>query len=417
MDHTPSSVAIATALRYDDELLVTLVLPTGKLQILRGVGSGLTRRVDDPAGTFWAVGDRGPNIKIKVAVARFGLGHLAKYADSDGAKVMPCPDIGPAISELRLDGDEVVLLRSLALRDAGGRAISGLPTPGSANALTEPAVTLEGSLIPNDPSGADTEGITAGPDGTFIIGDEYGPSLLHVAADGRVLLRWVPEGLEPLFKGADYPVLGSLPAMAARRHLNRGFEGLTFSPDGTQLYLAFQSPLAHPGEHAHSQARHVRLWQLDAVTMRVSAQYIYPLDRPSSFRRDAERGEVDWSDIKVSELVMIDRERLLVLERASATTKLYQVQIDPAYALEPKHLEVATRPTIEELSARGDLEERVPVLKKALVMSTDDLTGLDADLEGMILLSPRTLLLVNDNDFGIEGTHTRFWRIDLPVDL
>ena len=151
--------------------------------------------------------------------------------------------------------------------------------------------------------------------------------------------------------------------------------------------------------------------------MRVSAQYIYPLDRPSSFRRDAERGEVDWSDIKVSELVMIDRERLLVLERASATTKLYQVQIDPAYALEPKHLEVATRPTIEELSARGDLEERVPVLKKALVMSTDDLTGLDADLEGMIFLSPRTLLLVNDNDFGIEGTHTRFWRIDLPVDL
>ena len=154
MPNTPSSVAIATALLYDDELLAALALPTGKLPILRGVGSGLTRRVDDPAGTFWAVGDRGPNIKIKVAVARFGLEHLAKYADSDGAKVMPCPDIGPAISELRLDGDEVVLVRSLALRDAGGRAISGLPTPGGANALTEPAVTLDGSLIPNDPSGA-----------------------------------------------------------------------------------------------------------------------------------------------------------------------------------------------------------------------------------------------------------------------
>ena len=49
--------------------------------------------------------------------------------------------------------------------------------------------------------------------------------------------------------------------------------------------------------------------------------------------------------------------------------------------------------------------------------STDDLTELDADLEGMILLSPRTLLLVNDNDFGIEGTRTRFWRIDLAWDF
>ena len=159
------------------------------------------------------------------------------------------------------------------------------------------------------------------------------------------------------------------------------------------------------------------LERVDAATMRVSAQFIYPLDRPSSFRRDAEQGKVDWSDIKVSELVMVDRERLLVLERASATTKLYQVQINPAYALKPEHLEMATRPTIDELSARGDLEERVPVLKKALVLSTDDLTEFDADLEGMILLSPRTLLLVNDNDFGIEGTRTRFWRIDLAVDL
>ena len=417
MNETLSSPVVATALQYEEELLATLNFPFGKLDIFRGVGSGLTRRVNDPAGTIWAVGDRGPNLKVKTAIALLELTQLDEHAALDGAKVMPCPDIGPAISELRFDGEKVVLVRSLPLRDQNGMALSGLPTPGSAVALAEPAIALDGSQIPSDPSGADTEGIAAYPDGTFVVGDEYGPSLFHVAADGQVLLRWVPAGLEQLFRGACYPVVGSLPAIAAMRRLNRGFEGLALSPDGRSLYLAFQSPLAHPDEDAHRQARHVRIWQLDAASGKVTDQYLYPLDRPSSFRRDAERGDVDRSDIKVSELVMIGPDRLLVLERVSATTKLYTVRLDPTLSLGPEHLMIATRPTIEQLSACGELANRVRVLEKSLVLSTDDLPELDADMEGMILLSPRSLLLVNDNDFGVEGARTRFWRIDLPADL
>ena len=37
--------------------------------------------------------------------------------------------------------------------------------------------------------------------------------------------------------------------------------------------------------------------------------------------------------------------------------------------------------------------------------------------EGLAVLGPRTLLLVNDNDFGIEGVRTRFWRVELAEDL
>jgi hypothetical protein len=39
------------------------------------------------------------------------------------------------------------------------------------------------------------------------------------------------------------------------------------------------------------------------------------------------------------------------------------------------------------------------------------------DLEGMALLSDRELLLVNDNDFGIEGVATAFFRVtfDRPL--
>ncbi|HVR91930.1 MAG TPA: esterase-like activity of phytase family protein [Novosphingobium sp.] len=417
MSHTLSSAAVGTALQYVDELLAKLDLPGGQLLVLRGVGSGLTRRIDDPEGIFWAVGDRGPNLKVKIAVDNLGLKHLAQHADLGGSKIMLCPDIGPAISQLRLDGDKVVLVRSFPLRDQNGRPLSGLPTPGSAVALAEPAFGLDGSRIPGDPSGADTEGIAACPDGTFFVGDEYGPSLLHIDAQGRVLVRWVPAGLEPLFARADYPVVGVLPAIASLRRLNRGFEGLVLSPDARSLYLAFQSPLAHPDESAHRKAEHVRLWQLDTANGEVTAQYLYPLDPPSSFRRDTERGEFTRADVKVSELAMIGPDRLLVLERGSATSKLYAVRLCPSCAVGAEHLDIATTPTIEELSSLGELENRLPVLQKSLVMSTDDLQELDADLEGMILLSPRTLLLVNDNDFGVEGIRTRFWRIDLSADL
>jgi hypothetical protein len=38
-------------------------------------------------------------------------------------------------------------------------------------------------------------------------------------------------------------------------------------------------------------------------------------------------------------------------------------------------------------------------------------------LEGMVLLAANQLLLVNDNDFGVEGAETAFWRItfDRPL--
>ena len=33
------------------------------------------------------------------------------------------------------------------------------------------------------------------------------------------------------------------------------------------------------------------------------------------------------------------------------------------------------------------------------------------DLEGVTLLSDRELLIVTDNDFGVEGAETRFYRL------
>lgn len=392
-----------TRLTWTDPPLGGIDLPIARLEMVAGFGSGLARRTGNAPETLWAVGDRGPNLKVDVAFDLYGLRVDGPHQGVDGAKIMPRPDIGPALAELRLSGDEVELVRTLPIRGTSGRAISGLPGPGSAHAITESALDLAGGLLPPDPSGADTEGIVALADGGFIVGDEYGPSLLRLHADATVLERWVPHGAEASFAGTDYPVRAVLPAIAVMRRLNRGFEGLALSPDGKQLHLVFQSPLAHPDERAHERARHVRIWTLDAATGAVVAQYLYPFDPPESFVRD--EGS-EWRDIKISEIVALADGSLLVLERVSATTKIYRVALTTP--LPPEHLDIATRPTLEELSA-GDLD--LPVLAKSLILDTGDAPEIGDDLEGMVVLSPHDLLLVNDNDFGCEGVSTGFWRV------
>jgi hypothetical protein len=399
-----------TRLHFADELLATLPFPRRELRVLRGLGSGLTRTAD---GRLFAVGDRGPNLKVKLAVETYGMDGVAHAKGS--AKIMPALEVGPALAELRLDGDTVELVRVIPLTGEDGRPVSGLPTPGSANSRMEPALAPDGSPHRPDPGGIDSEGIAAVPDGNFWIGEEYGPSLLRVAADGRILARWVPKGSEASFAGAPYPVEAVLPAIAAARQVNRGFESIALSGDGSRLHLVFQSPLAHPDEQTHAAANHVRLWTLDTETGTLLAQYVYPLDEPASFGRDHARGDLQRSDIKVSELVCVGADRLLVLERGSETTKLYLVELDPTCALPDDHALAETRPTVEEHSAAGTLD--LPVLAKQLVLNTDDHPEVSADLEGMALLDDRTLLLVNDNDFGIEDVATTFWRVELPEPL
>ena len=397
----------ALRLHYEDEDFGTIPTPRGTLCIRSGFGSGLSRRPGDPPDILWAVCDRGPNLKPKTARKLYGI--ELPQEPGPGAKLMPRLDLGPAIARLRIGEGRVELVEAMPITGANSSELSGLPVPGGGHAACEPALDLEGNPLAPDPSGLDTEGIAAF-DGGFWVSDEYGPSLVRLDPRGRALERLVPEGVD--LEGAAYPVRAILPAIAARRQLNRGFEALALA--GDRLFVAFQSPLAHPGEAAHAAARHVRLWRLDPATGTVDGQWLYPLDPPESFRRDVARGEFGRSDIKVSEICTVGAASLLVLERGSETTRIYRVTPDDAAAPGPEHLDIAARPTLEELSARG---EPLPALAKELLFDSDEAPEVAADLEGMAILSPTELLLVSDNDFGVEGAETSFWRVrfDEPV--
>jgi hypothetical protein len=273
---------------------------------------------------------------------------------------------------LKIAGDAVELVRTLPLL-AAGRPVSGLPPPGGADAAMEPTYGVDGEPLAPDPDGADTEGVAALADGSFRVADEYGPSLLRVGAGGEVLERWTPKGR--LLPGSAVPVRDVLPAKAARRRLNRGFEGLAATPDGETLFVALQSALE--GEDPDSAL----IWALDARTGERKAEFIYPFERPKRFRRDAAAGKVSRRDLKICDLAWAGPGRLLVLERISLSTKIYSVEL------------------------RGE------ILDKRLVLDTDDAPQIGADLEGMTLTSEREMILVNDNDFGTEGVETAFFRV------
>jgi hypothetical protein len=345
------------------------------MRLTLGLGSGLARRAGDPPGRVWGLGDRGPNLKVPVAVERYGLDHLSPLADLAGAKVLPMPDFTPSMVELQVHDDRVEPVRTLPLRAPGG-LMSGRALPGSAEAAMEPTFDLAGRPLPPDPRGVDTEGLAALSDGGFWVGEEYGPSLMKVDADGVVRRRWVPPGLD--LPGAE-PVL---PAWAGRRHLNRGFEGVAVSPDERSLHVVLQS--APEGWDPATTL----IWTLDAETGAQVAEHVYPFDPAESFLADHAAGEAEASGLKVCDLACVGPGRLLVLERVTRSARLYRVDLD-----------------------------RPGRLSKRMVFSTDAASGVAQDLEGVAVLSPRELLMVTDNDYGTEGAPTAFYRLGFDVDV
>jgi hypothetical protein len=392
-------------------ILDVIAFPKEQLRIASGFGSGLTSRLGDFDGQVWAICDRGPNLKLKVASDRYGWSAPSEYLDRAGAKLMPRPDIGPALALLRVSEDEVLLDRIVRIRTTAGVPVSGLPIPASGHADCEPVLDLEGRAVRPDPDGMDTEGVALMADGSFWASEEYGPSLIRIGAAGELLERLVPEGLH--LENPGCPVRASLPAIAARRQLNRGFEAVAVSPSEQRLFVAFQSPLAHPRVENHKAGRHVRIWALNALGA-VTAQYLYRLDDPASFQRDSEAGKVVPGDLKICEIIALSEDELLVLERATETSKIYRVQLSNELKLGDEHLRVETRPTIEELSGTG---AELPELSKELWFTSDDWPQVGPDIEGMALLDTRSLLLVSDNDFGCEGKQTGFFRLNYDRDL
>jgi len=179
------------------------------------------------------------------------------------------------------------------------RAVAGLPVP-------------------------DPESLRLRPDtGTLLWSSEgdvargFGPALYESARDGRFLREFaMPSMFEPD------------PAQRRGPRDNLAFEGVALTPDGRQAWVAMENALIQDGPvpTAGAPGGPCRFTRIDLGTGRAAGQIAYLPDaiplRPLVPGTYADNG--------VSEVLMIDPHRMLVLERAYATgagnsLRLYEI--------------------------------------------------------------------------------------------
>ena len=382
------------------------------LDLTIGIGSALFHMPGDPADEFYALTDRGPNIDCSASDKITGIPIDKACAGDDKAKLFPRPDFVPSIVKVRLNDDGTfVTTEWIPLKDAAGKTITGLSNPLKA-AKTEAAFDKDGKQLPFDPNGLDTEGLVRLKDGTFWIGEEYGPSLVHVAADGKIIERLVPQGLESDLSGATYKVTGALPAILMKRQLNRGIEGLAIAPDESALYTIVQNPLANPDADAYKKASATRILKLDLKSRQVVGEYVYTLDPAESFKNDKSEKQ---SDVRISELTAVGIDKLIVLERIAKTTKLHAIDLSAATnILGTDWDKTETSPSLEQVAAANLVANGITPVSKKLWLDSSTYPELPEKVEGVAIVDGKQLILINDDDFGIEGAKTRIVRLAMP---
>jgi hypothetical protein len=397
----------------------TVTFPNGKtLDLSVGYGSGAFHRPGEPETTFYGITDRGPNIDCAGDTDELlGLGKDAICGGNEAAKVFPIADFDPTIYEFAVGADGTVsIAKEIPLKGADGKKLNGLSNP-LVTTTTEGAYGPDGKEIAESPDGFDSESLVKLSDGTFWIGEEYGASIAHVAADGTILKRLVPAGLEGDYKGASYPVEGKLPALVMKRYLNRGIESIAVSPDEKSLYFAIQSPLANPDKDAYKGSRTVRLFKFDIASEAVTGEYAYQIDEPATFVKDNAKKPAKQSDVKVSELAAVGADQLIVLERISKTTKLYRVDLSKATTVPAAFDDAAKSPSLEQVAPADLAAAGVVPVEKTLVLSSDTMEGLPSKVESIAVLGDRDLILISDNDFGIAGDKSKIVKVRLDAPL
>src|SRR5215510_12292929 len=350
--------------------------------LLGSVGSDLWHGPHGPHEEYWMVTDRGPNGQVEV--------------DGTNRRTFWVPEFNPMILRVKTQDKEVRILEAFPIVGQSGKPVTGLPNLNLKGMNETPYNYSAQELLNFNPNGLDPEGLVRTTAGDFWIAEEYSPSLVHVDRTGKVLKRYIPEGLK--LEDTDYPVANVLPAIYGKIKINRGFEGLALSNDEKTLFIVLQSPLLNPDTGTGNASHNTRLLVFDIVSEKVTAEYVYRFDVSSEFDSNS-RNSTD--EMKLSGVAFLNPTTLLVLERTDLVAKLYSVDISKATnILNTKWDDAKTAPALEALLEPARAQVRV--LPKSLVLDLSSLSGIPEKIEGIALLDRHAIAVSNDNDFGCE---------------
>lgn len=288
-----------------------------------------------------------------------GFGNKANSGDF----LLRIHHIAPVPATGRVD-----VLGGLNLTDPDGH----VPFP-----LTRPDRVLTGSDF-------DVESIVRARDGSYWIGDEFGPWLLHFDRAGRLLTAPVPlPDVRAPENPAGNPNLGG----------SKGFEGMAHSPDGRYLYPLLEGTVTGdtPGD--------LRMYEFDVrAGAYTGKRWTYRLDAPAHAIGDA---------------IPVDARRFLIIERdnnqgdAAAVKRIYLAERRGTTLRKTLLVDLLNIANPKRLGGFG------PVFRFPFVT-----------IEDVALLDGRTIAVLNDNNFpGSAGRtpnvpdNNEFITVRLPRDL
>ncbi|HEY9845253.1 MAG TPA: esterase-like activity of phytase family protein, partial [Candidatus Caenarcaniphilales bacterium] len=242
--------------------------------------------------------------------------------------------------------------------------------------------TLERVLTGSD---FDVESFVIAEDGTFWVGEEFGPYLLHFDTTGKLLDAPIPTPYFPTSNPADNPadVVRSpdspdVLAGTAGDNLNRsnGYEGLAINPDKTKLYALLEGPLEGDTEDT------LRINAFDLSTQK--------------FTEVAGRYRLESPDHAIGDITVINENEYLVVERDKAQgpeaqfKKIFKIDLSQSkngYVAKEEVVDLLNISDLNDLNADDNTRFRFPFVT----------------IEDVLVVDQDTILVANDNNYPGSG--------------
>ncbi len=257
-------------------------------------------------------------------------------------------------------------------------------------------------------------------DGSYWVGDEFGPFLLHLGANGELLEPPIslPNFLQldklNFVKSPDHPDfvnLGDNAARVAAANLggSRGFEGMAINTSNTHLYMMLEGALK-----ADVQQNRLLIYEFDLNKKEYTGKIF-------SYRLESH-------EHAIGELTAINNKEFIVIER----DHLQGDPNNPAFK-KPAQFKRLYKINVEQLDKQGFVEKKL--LVDLLDISDPKGIGKEATsngkftfpfvtIESVVIVDERTLLVINDNNYAdsmgrkpgvIDNTEFITIQLDKPL--
>ena len=345
---------------------------------------------------FWTISDRGVNIDAANANL---VGCRPTYD-----KIYSFPNYVPKIHRIRIVGSSIKVLQTITMKRPDGSGASGIINPtGFGSTALEVASTdtvldcnnFNLKTTAKDVWGIDSEGLVVDAEGNFWIAEEGGPTIWKLNKNGVVVKRYTPYanlvGAEPQDEAID--------TVFKYRKNNRGFEGLSITPNG-KIYAIIQSPVLYPSKAIGEGSRIHRILEINPLTDET---------RMFAYLNDGVIGtsganQIRLRDWKIGDMAAINNDEFLVIEQALRGTTdrkfIYKINISNATNVNSG---LYSGVTLEALvDQTGLTNNSITPVQKTLFMDllANNWPSNLEKAEGLAIINDSTFALVNDNDFG-----------------